>query len=145
MHTQNSFQTEYYREMGFDPGNIIEVPQHNIDFSKYSIGPEKEGFSVAFLGRLTESKGIDLLINVANMNPDILFHVIGKGHLMINSPSRNVTLKTSADTPPGSSSTEIMCLHLNGERVSRYSFTLSVTLFFMSTYQARMQALMFNE
>lgn len=90
VHTQNSFQTEYYRKMGFDPGNIIEVPQHNIDFSKYSISPVKEGFSVAFLGRLTESKGIDLLINVANMNPDILFHVIGKGHLMNEIISRSI-------------------------------------------------------
>jgi len=82
VHTQNSFQTEYYRKMGFDSRNIMEAPQHNIDFSRYSIAPVREGFFVAFLGRLTESKGINLLIDVANMNPQMVFHVMGMGHMM---------------------------------------------------------------
>ena len=82
IHTQNSFQTNFYKKLGFSKENIIEIPQHNINFKDYSINPKREGFSVAFLGRLTESKGIDLLIEVANLNPEMTFHIIGKGQLM---------------------------------------------------------------
>ena len=81
IHTQNSFQTDYYKKLGFLSNNIIEIPQHNINFKNYSINPKKEGFSVAFLGRLTESKGIDLLVEVANMNPEMTFHVLGTGQM----------------------------------------------------------------
>ena len=79
IHTQNSFQTEYYKKNGFDCKNIVEIPQHNINFRDYRIDQKEEGFSVAFLGRLTESKGIDMLIDVANMNPEMVFHVMGRG------------------------------------------------------------------
>ena len=82
IHTQNSFQSYYYEKLGFPKENIIEIPQHNVNFKNYSIIPKEEGFSVAFLGRLTESKGIDLLTEVANMNPKMSFHVIGVGQMM---------------------------------------------------------------
>ncbi len=81
IHTQNNFQTEYYVKIGFQHKSIKEIPQHNIDFKRYYINQQKEGFSVAFLGRLTESKGIDVLIEVANMNPKIQFHIMGNGHM----------------------------------------------------------------
>lgn len=94
IHTQNSFQTNFYEKLGFAKENIIEIPQHNINFKDYSINPKREGFSVAFLGRLTESKGIDLLIEVANLNPEMTFHIIGKGQLMqhINNMNKNGNL-----------------------------------------------------
>jgi glycosyltransferase involved in cell wall biosynthesis len=94
IHTQNSFQTNFYKKLGFSKENIIEIPQHNINFKDYSINPKREGFSVAFLGRLTESKGIDLLIEVANLNPEMTFHIIGKGQLKqhINNMNRNRNL-----------------------------------------------------
>ena len=89
VHTQNSFQTDYYKKLGFCEENIIEIPQHNINFQDYSIIPKKEGFSVAFLGRLTESKGIDLLTEVANANPEMSFHIIGRGQMMEYIITRN--------------------------------------------------------
>lgn len=82
IHTQNSFQTAYYMKLGFPEHNIIEIPQHNVNFRDYSINPKKDGFSVAFLGRLTESKGIDLLIEVANMNPEMTFNILGTGQML---------------------------------------------------------------
>ena len=96
IHTQNSTQTEYYKKLGFANNIIVEIPQHNVNFDNYKISPKRDGFSVAFLGRLTESKGIDILIELAKMNPEIEFHVMGRGPmrgaLKNNDVNHNVVL-----------------------------------------------------
>lgn len=79
IHTQNSYQTSFYLQNGFPGDRIMEIPQHNVDMRMYSIDPAKGSFHVAFLGRLTESKGLDILPEIIHKNPDIIFHIMGNG------------------------------------------------------------------
>ncbi len=90
IHTQNSFQTGYYRKCGFRDRSIMEIPQHNVNFDDYGISSNEGGFSVVFLGRLTESKGIHVLTEVAEMNPEIIFHIMGRGPMLNVIKSANV-------------------------------------------------------
>ena len=81
IHTQNSYQKSFYVNEGFPTKRIVEIPQHNINMYNYSINPTPNKFNVVFLGRLTESKGLDILPDIIKMNPSITFHIIGNGPL----------------------------------------------------------------
>ena len=82
IHTQNGYQTDFYLQHGFPEDNILEIPQHNVNMKLFGVSPEKETFNVGFLGRLTESKGLDVLTEVIRRNHDMTFHIIGNGPLM---------------------------------------------------------------
>lgn len=79
--TLNRFQTKFYLQNGFLAERILEIPQHNVDMSLFGIEPMQDQFHVAFLGRLTESKGVDILPDIIEMNPNMTFHIIGNGPL----------------------------------------------------------------
>lgn len=81
VHTQNNSQTTFYLKNGFQKDNILEIPQHNVDFELYSIKQSNGPLKVAFLGRLTESKGLDILPDIIERNPEVIFHIIGNGPL----------------------------------------------------------------
>ncbi len=77
---QNDYQFNYYKNMGFK--NINIVPQNNIDFKRYYI-KENNTFNVVFLNKLTNNKGIKLLLDIMknNDNNNIKFNIIGSGDI----------------------------------------------------------------
>ncbi len=77
---QNDYQFDYYTKMGFKNINII--PQNDIDFKKYHI-TETSDFNVVFLNKLTNNKGIKLLLDILknNANDNIKFNIIGSGDI----------------------------------------------------------------
>lgn len=83
IHTQNGYQTSFYVKNGFPEDRILEIPQHNVDMRMYGISPTEDSFHVAFLGRLTESKGLDLLPDIIHKSPDIIFHIVGNGPMKV--------------------------------------------------------------
>lgn len=82
VHTQTSFQSSIYRELGFKDNCIVEVPQNNVNFSEYAVGRNEGKFHVVFLGRIAKSKGVELLSDVIRANPDVKFSIIGNGPLL---------------------------------------------------------------
>ena len=80
VHTQNKFQSQYYRKIKCSPEYIREIPYNNVKFSNYGCFNNDE-FSVVYLGRLVESKGVDMLLALEKM-PGINLHIIGKGPYM---------------------------------------------------------------
>lgn len=76
--TQNNFQEEYYRSLGFD--DILTIPQDNISFNDYYYMISNE-FHVVFLNKLTKNKGLDLLLKIIENNKrnDIFFDIVGYG------------------------------------------------------------------
>lgn len=80
VHTQNKFQAQYYRKIKFNPEYIREIPYNNVKFSNYGCFNNDE-FSVVYLGRLMESKGVDILLALEKIS-DVNLHIIGKGPYM---------------------------------------------------------------
>ncbi len=77
IHVQNSYQGIYYKKLNFDPSMIVELPYNNVNFSAYSCEKNKE-FSVVYLGRLMDSKGVDVLLELEK-KIDVKFHIVGQG------------------------------------------------------------------
>lgn len=77
VHTQNKFQSQYYRKIKCNPDYIREIPYNNVKFSNYGCFNNDE-FSVVYLGRLMESKGVDMLLALEKIS-DVNLHIIGKG------------------------------------------------------------------
>lgn len=67
------FQGRKLIEAGFDPDKITVIP-NSIDVTEKS---EMEGQYVAYAGRLSEEKGIPLILEAARKNPDIPFKLAG--------------------------------------------------------------------
>ena len=74
IHVQNDMQHSFYNDIGIPSGSIIEIPQCNVDFNKYSVKPHKE-FNLVFLNKLTKNKGLNILeavIQKAEFHIDVL-------------------------------------------------------------------------
>ena len=69
------FQKEKLIEAGFDKDKIVVIPNFVDISSKYK---EASGGYVAYCGRLSREKGIDLVIEVAKKHPKIQFKLAGE-------------------------------------------------------------------
>ena len=72
---QNDVQHSFYNDIGMPSGSIVEIPQCNIDFNKYSIQRHNE-FNTVFLNKLTKNKGFNILENMIK-ETDINIHILG--------------------------------------------------------------------
>jgi glycosyltransferase involved in cell wall biosynthesis len=64
----------------------IKVVPNPIDLTTYTVS-KKEGEYVAYIGRISKEKGIDILLKAAKQTPDISYRIVGDG------PEKN-TLET---------------------------------------------------
>jgi glycosyltransferase involved in cell wall biosynthesis len=80
IHVQNKFQAQYYEKIKCDPSYIREIPYNNVKFKNYGCF-DNDDFSIVFLGRLMESKGVDMLLELEKRS-EINLHIIGKGPYM---------------------------------------------------------------
>ena len=80
VHTQNKFQSQYYRKIKCNSDYIREIPYNNVNFKNYGCFDNDE-FSVVYLGRLMESKGVDILFALEKIS-NVNLHIIGKGPYM---------------------------------------------------------------
>lgn len=85
------FQRRKLTEAGFDPEKLVVIP-NSVDV------PEREivspGSYVAFSGRLSLEKGIDLIIEAARRNPEIPFRLAGavRDKTLVENLPKNVSL-----------------------------------------------------
>ena len=82
IHVQNSFQSNFYLRIGFEKNLIFEIPQNNVDFSKYNCKRNEGAFKVCFLGRMVKGKGVDVLLGIIKKYRDIEIFIIGEGPLL---------------------------------------------------------------
>lgn len=68
------FQKQKLIEAGFDPNKITVIPNSINPLATVDI---REGGYVAYSGRLSQEKGIDLIMEAARRNPDIPFKIAG--------------------------------------------------------------------
>ena len=80
IHVQNKYQAQYYEKIKCNRSYIREIPYNNVKFSGYKC-LDNDNFSVVYLGRLMESKGVDMLLELEK-KADINLHIIGKGPYM---------------------------------------------------------------
>ena len=80
IHVQNKYQAQYYEKIKCDRSYIREIPYNNVKFNGYKC-LDNDNFSVVYLGRLMESKGVDMLLELEK-KADINLHIIGKGPYM---------------------------------------------------------------
>ncbi len=80
IHVQNKYQAQYYEKIKCDSSYIKEIPYNNVKFENYRCF-DNDSFSVVYLGRLMESKGVDMLLELEK-RADINLHIIGKGPYM---------------------------------------------------------------
>lgn len=88
----NHFQKEKLIQAGFAPEKITVIP--NVMTSSVDRGPSPKGDYVAYCGRISQEKGIDLILEAARRHPEIPFKLAGEcrdSKLIENLPS-NVTL-----------------------------------------------------
>lgn len=69
------FQRTKLIEAGYDPEKIVVIP-NSIDASENHISPI--GSYVAFCGRISFEKGVDMIIEVAKKHPEIQFKIAGE-------------------------------------------------------------------
>jgi glycosyltransferase involved in cell wall biosynthesis len=83
--------SRFYRELmireGFSADRLSHVPNF-VDISAFPLSEVDDGY-VLYFGRLSDEKGVDLLVDCARMAPEIRFVIAGTG------PSSNV-LRTAA-------------------------------------------------
>lgn len=84
-----NFQRQRLTQAGFDPAKLLLIP------NSMDLPPEQEqlpsptGSYVAYAGRLSSEKGIDMIIEVARRHPEIPFRLAGEcrePHLINNLP-----------------------------------------------------------
>lgn len=85
------FQRRKLIEAGFDPKKTVLIP-NSVDVSDEILPPLGE--YVAFCGRLSREKGIDLILEVARRHPDIPFRLAGecRESALIENLPKNVEL-----------------------------------------------------
>lgn len=85
------FQRRKLIEAGFDPKKTVLIP-NSVDVSDEILLPLGE--YVAFCGRLSREKGIDLILEVARRHPDIPFRLAGecRESALIENLPKNVEL-----------------------------------------------------
>lgn len=85
------FQRRKLFEAGYDPNKLTLIP-NSVDVSNREIS--KDGNYVAYSGRLSLEKGIDLIIEAARRNPDIPFRLAGavRDKELVKSLPANVNL-----------------------------------------------------
>lgn len=85
------FQSRKLIEAGFDPKKTVLIP-NSVDVSDEILPPLGE--YVAFCGRLSREKGIDLILEVARRHPDIPFRLAGecRESALIENLPKNVEL-----------------------------------------------------
>ncbi len=75
--------SQFYRskmiEFGFNPENITYLPNF-IDTGLYNTSAVDKGY-ILYIGRLSEEKGIETLIQAAKLLPDIPIYIVGSGPL----------------------------------------------------------------
>lgn len=75
--------SEFYRdkmiEFGFDSDKISYLPNY-INAEDYNPNVQEKGY-VLYFGRLTEEKGVSVLLESANMIPEIPIYIVGAGPL----------------------------------------------------------------
>lgn len=80
IHVQNKYQAQYYKKIKCDHFYIREIPYNNVKFNNYRC-LDNDDFSVVYLGRLMESKGVDMLLELEKVT-NVNLHIIGKGPYM---------------------------------------------------------------
>jgi glycosyltransferase involved in cell wall biosynthesis len=68
--------------LGGFPKEKIRVNHYGVDTSKIETSLSHDG-SFLFVGRLSEEKGIDMIIHVAKLLPEITFNIVGRGPQMV--------------------------------------------------------------
>lgn len=69
-------------EHGWPKEKFVHIP-HPIDPDKFSVQKSDSGY-VAYVGRLSDEKGIEVLLSAAAKTPDIDYKIIGEGPLENN-------------------------------------------------------------
>lgn len=78
----SSFVKDILMKDGFDASRITVKPNFVTIDSNIEIAPPSVRKHVLYVGRLTEEKGIDLLINAwKKLNSDLPLYLVGEGHL----------------------------------------------------------------
>jgi glycosyltransferase involved in cell wall biosynthesis len=73
----SEFILNYCVKLGWNPDKFIHIP-HPINTSKYKISMKK-GEYVAYIGRLSEEKGLGVLLDACKKTPEILYKIAGAG------------------------------------------------------------------
>ncbi len=94
------FQRQKLTEAGFDPAKLVLIP-NSIDLPRKDSPSPTVGSYVAYAGRLSSEKGIDLIIEVARRNPSIPFRLAGECREpeLIKNLSANVQLMGHLSQP----------------------------------------------
>jgi len=78
---QNEANIEFFREKGIRTQKTVLLPGSGVNLEKYSFmpyPPEEDGTSFAFIGRITQAKGIEQYLDVAsNLSSLATFYVAG--------------------------------------------------------------------
>ena len=73
---------DLYMELGWGAENIVSIP-NGIDIEKFSAGKEhtvsKEKFRIGCIARITQDKGIHILLDAIVFHPTVHLTIIGKG------------------------------------------------------------------
>lgn len=78
----NSFSQQKFLETKITTGDKLRVlPNFMIDEAKKVELPKQDNL-ILFIGRISEEKGIDLLISAAKLCPDLRFEIYGDGPLL---------------------------------------------------------------
>ena len=67
-------------EFGWPKEKFVHIP-HPIDMSKFSVQNQNKGY-VAYVGRLSEEKGIKVLLSAAERTKDVQYKIVGEGPLL---------------------------------------------------------------
>ena len=101
----SEFQKNKLAAVGI-PAEKIKILPNALSGDAEGLAPaRKTGDYVAFAGRLSEEKGIDLLLNAAEKLPSVSFHLAGNGYE-----------QWSADAPQN----VVFCGHLSGDDFSLF-------------------------
>lgn len=76
------FMMNLCMRFGWDEKKFIHLP-NPIDATAFSFSPEDKGY-VAYVGRLSEEKGLHTLLDAAVLLPSIPFRIIGDGPLSLS-------------------------------------------------------------
>lgn len=76
--TPSAFMMALFEEYGVPAEQLTYVP-HFIDLSKWGTPEYQQGEYALYVGRLSEEKGVDVLIKAAAKNPHVPVRIVGTG------------------------------------------------------------------
>lgn len=71
------FMRDICLRFGFKKDRLLHIP-HPIDLNRYTVQPADEGY-VLYAGRLSEEKGLEVLLEAARETPNINYKIAGSG------------------------------------------------------------------